>query len=90
VAAAWHDVLDACAPADRRALTPALLHARLSARLPAPAVADSLILRQLAGQALYSPEPCSPGDGDRAWSSATALRKAVRLSRRRAGRSRAR
>jgi hypothetical protein len=90
VAAAWHDVLDAWAPADRRALTPALLHARLSTRLPPPAVADSLILQRLAAQALYSSEPCSPGDGDRAWSSATALRKALRLSRRPAGRNRAR
>ena len=90
VAAAWHDVLDACAPADRRAVTPALLHARVSTRIPDPAVADSLILRRLVDKVLYSPEPCSPGDGDRAWSSATALRRALRFSRRRAGRSRAR
>jgi hypothetical protein len=78
VVAAWHDVLQAYAPAERKSFTPALLHERLAQGLPAQAAQCSLILSRLAGRTLYSSRPCAPGDAALARRCATEIRRALR------------
>jgi hypothetical protein len=79
VAGAWHDVLDEYVRrggADPAMQTPATLHDRLRAGLDG-AEASSERLRRLADRALYSPRSCTEQDGELAWESATAVRRAL-------------